>query len=203
MNKLYDDPEFREKVASSQNEIKNIKERHQKLSEEHKELKLEQNKVIAEMTKLNNAKRKLRERKIDMENGIKNSHKSSKIIDLEEEATIIKQRNKQREALHEKNENRVKLKVVEKERTAKQLEEEIKETRRLLEERTKDNERLSQESKQLKAMIPKKSLKDSFAKDNSVVGDHKHDLGVGSDRHGNSDHSEERDIKTPQESIGL
>lgn len=64
MNKLYDDPEFREKVEKTQSDIQEIKGQYYKFDEYRKKLKVEQGIIINNMTKISQAKRKLMEQKI-------------------------------------------------------------------------------------------------------------------------------------------
>lgn len=64
MNKLYDDPEYRDKVEKAQEEIRKFKEEFTQLDEERKKLKIDQHIVINEMAQMNSAKIKLREKRI-------------------------------------------------------------------------------------------------------------------------------------------
>lgn len=64
MNKLYDDPEFRDKVEKTQNDILEIKGQYYKFDEYRKKLKVEQGIIINNMTKISLAKRRLMEQKI-------------------------------------------------------------------------------------------------------------------------------------------
>jgi hypothetical protein len=64
MNHLYDDPEFRDKVLNTQNDIQDIKAGYYEIEEERKKLKVEQSIIINKMTKIGQSKRKLMEEKI-------------------------------------------------------------------------------------------------------------------------------------------
>lgn len=62
MNKLYDDPEFRDKLEKAKEEITKYKEEWAKLEEERKVTRQQQQKVINELAQINATKRKLREK---------------------------------------------------------------------------------------------------------------------------------------------
>jgi hypothetical protein len=64
MNYLYDDPEFRDKVLNTQNDIQDCKAGYYEIEEERKKLKVEQSIIINKMTKIGQSKRKLMEEKI-------------------------------------------------------------------------------------------------------------------------------------------
>lgn len=126
MNKLYDDPEFREKVAKTKEDIQRHKDQVAKLEEERKKIKADQDKVLDEMAKLNGHKRKLREKKINVENGVRNAATVGKSLELQEEAEVIRNRNKNFENIGDKNLNLIKGKIEDKEKRIKQVEDEIK-----------------------------------------------------------------------------
>lgn len=211
MNNLYDDPEFREKVQQTKDDIQKLKENHNKMDEERKQLKSEQQRVLDEMTKLNNKKLKLRQKKIDLENGVKPSS-TSKALDLQEEASILKNRNKVFENIKDKKQTNVKNKIVDKEKRLKQLEKEIEEARSELRDKTKENEKLSKESKQLKAMMPAKPIAEN--KDIEISGyggyqqemaNHDKDDSFEDDniRDNIEDNDSEQEYVKPKKTIGL
>lgn len=126
MNKLYDDPEFREKVAKTKEDIQSLKDNFYKMDEERKKIKTEQDKVLNEMAKLNTQKRKLREKKINVENGVKNVSTVGKTLELQEEANIIRNRNKTFETINDKNQSLIRTKIDDKDKRMKQVEDEIR-----------------------------------------------------------------------------
>lgn len=126
MNKLYDDPEFREKVAKTKEDIQRHKDQVAKLEEQRKKIKADQDKVLGEMAKLNGHKKKLREKKINVENGVRNAITVGKTLELQEEAEVIRNRNKNFENIGDKNLNLIKGKIEDKEKRIKQVEDEIK-----------------------------------------------------------------------------
>jgi hypothetical protein len=74
MNSLYDDPEFRDKVLNTQNDIQDAKAGYYQCEEERKKIKVEQSIIINKMTILGRLKRKLMEEKILIENGKKTNN---------------------------------------------------------------------------------------------------------------------------------
>lgn len=208
MNKLYDDPEFREKVQSTKESIQNIKEHFYKLDEERKQMKSDQDKVLSEMAMLNGTKKKLREHKINIENGVKNSGKMGRAIELQEDINVLKNRNKTMENINDKNKSILKVKLSDKEKQMKQIMTEIEEYRDMLREKTKANEKLSKEAKQLKQMIPKKPNKDlSMMEENEKSKENqniRNDLGIQGGSDEDEDQSDkEKEERTPKETIGL
>jgi chromosome segregation ATPase len=208
MNKLYDDPEFREKVQSTKEGIQNIKEHFYKMDEERKKIKSEQDKVLFEMAMLNGAKKRLREQKINIENGVKNAGKMGKAIELQEDINALKNRNKTWENINDKNKSILKVKLTDKEKQMKQIMGEIEEYRGMLREKTKDNNKLSKEAKQLKQMVPKKPDKDiSMVEDNDESRENqniRNDLGIqGGSEEDDEQSDKEKNEVTPKETIGL
>ena len=125
MNKLYDDPEYRDKVEKAQEEIRKFKDEFTQLDEERKKIKLDQRIVINEMAQLNSAKIKLREKRIWIENGIVSLGKPPKVVEQNNEIEIMMKRNKVIEDMNEKNKNRIMGKLTDKEKRTAQIEIEI------------------------------------------------------------------------------
>jgi chromosome segregation ATPase len=161
MSKLYDDPEFRDKVAKTQSDIQKKKEEFYNNDEERKMIKVQQAKIIDEMANAQKAKRKLREQKIMLENGMK-TREMKRASDKENEIKALKSRMKVWEEIKDKKDNKKKHEIALKEKKCKLIEQEIQEAMKDLQKRSAENEKLSSEVKQLKAMLPKKTMKDSF-----------------------------------------
>lgn len=155
MNKLYDDPDFRDKMADTSENIKKIKENFTEKDEERKKIKIKQERILSEMASINTAKLKLRERKINIENGIKDGSLPANIEKLNEEHGIMVRKTELAEMLHSKAKTKVKVKNHEKEKRMIDIENEIIEIQELLIQKDKENEKLSKEVKDLKKMIPK------------------------------------------------
>lgn len=209
MNNLYDDPQFREKVAQTKADIQKIKEQHYAKDEERKSIKLTQAKIIEEMSKLNTAKQRIRQKKINLENGVKSGF-MGKSIELQEECNVIRNRNKVIESIQDKKDSKLKSKLTDQEKHMKYLEKEIRDTYAMLREKTSKNEKLSQEVKQLKKMLPKqeKDLSKVAPDNNDLETAHnvnsQHDLGIqGSEVNEYREKDEDDDVDSPRESIGL
>lgn len=125
MNKLYDDPEYRDKVEKAQEEIRKFKDEFTQLDEERKKLKTDQHIVINEMAQMNSAKIKLREKRIWIENGIISLGKPPKAVEQNNEIEIMMKKSKVIEELNEKNKSRIIGKITDKEKRMAQVEAEI------------------------------------------------------------------------------
>jgi chromosome segregation ATPase len=159
MNKLYDDPDFRDKMEQSRDDIKNIKSNYYELDSEHKVLSAKQDKILKQMANLNTANTKLRERKINIENGVKEKGYPSNITKYSEEASVIQSKNMVIKKIQDKNKTKNKIKLNEKESRMIDVENEILELQEAIIQRDRDNEKLSKEVKNLKRMIPKPDIK--------------------------------------------
>ena len=89
MNKLYDDPEYREKREKANNGIKQKKEEYYLNDEVRKVMKIEQKQIIEEMTKLNKEKYRLIEAKKQLETGCK-TNKMKMAMKAKEELIAMK-----------------------------------------------------------------------------------------------------------------
>ena len=102
------------------------------------------------MSNINSQNLKLREKRINIENGIKDSLIPQKVNDLESEATMIRRKKEFYEKINGKNVSKLKVKMTEKEKRMMEVEEEIIELRKALKKRESENEKLSGEVKNLK-----------------------------------------------------
>jgi uncharacterized protein (DUF3084 family) len=213
MNKLYDDPEFRDKVANCKADIQKVKERYTQLEKRRNLHKKDRDSVTAEMTSLNSAKLKLRESKIKIEKGNKKFGQMGKAMELKEENDAINNRNKIWSNILNKNTSKLKSKIHDKEKRIQELQQEIMQAKKDLKAKISENEKFSQEAKQLKGMVPEKANKDiSIIEDPQDDYSKEHrdnplDVGMqGTFEHDNdtSDkEDEESRVRTPVESVGL
>ena len=162
MNKLYDDPDFRDKMTQTQNDIKKLKESYTSQDQVHKSISAKQDKILKELATLNASKRKLRERKICIENNLKDKILPSKLTQFNEEASMIMRKNQLIEKHKANNQVKSKIKMHNKEKKYDEVEAEIEEIKQMLRVKNQENERLSKQVKNLKKMLPKveKSYKD-------------------------------------------
>jgi len=213
MNKLYDDPEFRDKVANCKADIQKVKERYTQLEKRRNLHKKDRDSVTAEMTSLNSAKLKLRESKIKIEKGNKKFGQMGKAMELKEENDAINNRNKIWSNILNKNTSKLKSKIHDKEKRIQELQQEIMQAKKDLKAKISENEKFSQEAKHFKGMVPEKANKDiSIIEDPQDDYSKEHrdnplDVGMqGTFEHDNdtSDkEDEESRVRTPVESVGL
>lgn len=109
MNKLYDDPDFREKMVKTKNELIKAKETCGEMEEYKKKISTEQAKVIKTMSSLTATTRRLVEKKICIENGVQLSKVTEDNEELDHELSMLQSRKKMAADIHKKKQNKIKV----------------------------------------------------------------------------------------------
>jgi DNA repair exonuclease SbcCD ATPase subunit len=99
INNLYSDPEFKEKVSKTYEEINKAKEVYDKCKLEKKSLKEKQKLISEDYVKTNSDYRKLKDRKIALQNNISQQKLFKKDFDLIDECEALKKRNENYEKM--------------------------------------------------------------------------------------------------------